>query len=461
LKSEEKNIKRESIPTKNNSDIGSESPQNLVLDSISDGVITTGKDFRITFFNRAAEEITGYRREEAVGDLCSNLLKSDFCGDQCPLRNTFETGLPITNVRVNIRTRDDLRLPISVNTSLLKDSAGAVIGGVLLFRNLVTIEDLRDQLLGTQTFQSLVSRNAEMQEIFRILPDIAQSDCTVLIQGQSGSGKELVARAIHNLSSRSHGPFIVINCAALPETLLESELFGYKRGAFTDAHRDKPGRIVLAKGGTILLDEIGDMPLSLQVKLLRALQFGEIQPLGSTETLLVDVRIIAATNRDIKRMITQGQFRDDLYYRLNIINIELPPLSRRREDIPALIEHFIRRLNVKTRKKIVNVSGEVMERLMSYNFPGNVRELENCLEHSFVLCKEETIHLNHLPKYLTERLLDFETPPSAKPDYLSSSEETILRKMIEQYGGNRVAIANKLGIHRTTLWRKLKKYNLV
>jgi len=437
----------------------SNSLHEMVLDSITEGVWTTDTACRVTYFNRAAEEITGYARDEVVGKHCSEILQADVCEEQCPLLKTMERGFPISNIRINIRTRDDLRLPISVSTSILQNPEGEVIGGAVLFRNLISIEELRDQLLGTQTFQSLVSRNAEMQEIFRLLPDIAQSECNILIQGPSGSGKELVAKAIHNLSPRSHGPFVAINCGALPENLLESELFGYKRGAFTDAHRDKPGRFVLAKGGTLLLDEIGDMPPSLQVKLLRVLQYGEIQPLGSTETQLVDVRVLAATNKDIKGMIAREQFREDLFYRLNVINIEIPPLSRRPEDVAPLVEHFIKRFNAKTHKNIEGVSEEVLARFTSYDFPGNVRELENAIEHAFVLCKESVIQIHHLPKYLAS-VSPRETPPRGKAAYLDYSEERILRDLLEKHGGNKGAVANELNIHRTTLWRKIKKYGL-
>jgi len=431
----------------------------MVLDSITEGVWTTDTGCRITYFNRAAEEITGYEKAEVVGRHCSEILQADVCEQQCPLLKTMERGLPISNIRINIQTRDDLRLPVSVSTSVLQNPDGEVVGGAVLFRNLVTIEELRDQLLGTQTFQNLVSRNAEMQEIFRLLPDIAQSECNILIQGPSGSGKELVAKAIHNLSPRSHGPFVVINCGALPESLLESELFGYKRGAFTDAHRDKPGRFVSAKGGTLLLDEIGDMPPSLQVKLLRVLQYGEIQPLGSTETQLVDVRVLAATNKDIKSMIARSQFREDLFYRLNVINLEIPPLARRPEDVAPLVEHFIKRFNAKTRKNIEGVSEEVLARFTSYDFPGNVRELENAIEHAFVLCKESVIQLHHLPKYLTSTSPQ-EAPVRGKAAYLDYPEERILRELLQKHAGNKGAAAKELGIHRTTLWRKIKKYGL-
>ncbi len=431
----------------------------MVLDSITEGVWTTDTDCRITYFNRAAEEITGYARDEVVGKHCSEIIRADVCQEQCPLMKTMEGGLPISNIRINIQTRDDLRLPISVSTSVLENSEGRVVGGAVLFRNLITIEELRDQLLGTQTFQNLVSRNAEMQEIFRLLPDIAQSESNILIQGPSGSGKELVARAIHNLSPRSHGPFVVINCGALPENLLESELFGYKKGAFTDAHRDKPGRFALAKGGTLLLDEIGDMPPPLQVKLLRVLQYGEVQPLGSTETQLVDVRVLAATNKDIKGMIARGEFREDLFYRLNVINLEIPPLARRPEDVAPLVEHFIKRFNAKTHKNIEGVSEEVLARFTSYDFPGNVRELENAIEHAFVLCKESVIQLHHLPKYLTGAT-PRETSARGKAAYLDYSEEKLLRDLLEKHAGNKGAAAKELGIHRTTLWRKIKKYDL-
>lgn len=430
-----------------------------IFDSISEGAFTTDMNMKVTSFNRAAEQITGFARTEAIGQFCFEIFRTDICQSRCPLRTTLERGIPISNVRVNILTREGLKLPINVSTSPLRDKRGTIIGAVEIFRNLFVIEELRKQINGNYTFENLVSRNSEMQEIFNLLPDVAQSECNVLIQGPSGSGKELLAKAIHNLSPRKNRPYVRVNCAALPDTLLESELFGYVKGAFTDARRDKPGRFVLADGGTMLFDEIGDMPPSLQVKMMRVLQEGEVQPLGSTETLHVDVRVIASTNRDIKKLVETGAFREDLYYRLNVISIEIPPLTRRKEDIPILIDHFIKRFNYRTGKNIKGVSDEVLSKFFSYSFPGNVRELENAIEHAFVLCKSDIIEIHHLPRHILESL-----PDGAREieiiNAFEEAEKNILMEALQKHNGNRSLVAQELGIHRSTLWRKIKRLGL-
>jgi PAS domain S-box-containing protein len=430
-----------------------------IFDSISEGAFTTDLNMRVTSFNRSAEQITGFARTEAIGQFCFEIFRTDICQSRCPLRTTLEKGISISNVRVNILTREGLKLPINVSTSPLRDRQGTIIGAVEIFRNLSVIEELRKQIDGNYTFENLVSRNREMQEIFNLLPDVAQSECNVLIQGPSGSGKELLAKAIHNLSPRKNRPYVRVNCAALPDTLLESELFGYVKGAFTDARRDKPGRFVLADGGTMLFDEIGDMPPSLQVKMMRVLQEGEVQPLGSTETLHVDVRVIASTNKDIKKLVETGAFREDLYYRLNVISIEIPPLTRRKEDIPILIDHFIKRFNYRTGKNIKGVSDEVLSKLFSYSFPGNVRELENAIEHAFVLCKSDIIEIHHLPRHILESLPD----GSHEIQIITAIEEaekSLIRDALLKHNGNRNLAAQELGMHRTTLWRKIKKLGL-
>ena len=315
----------------------------LIFNSISEGVFTTDKDCRITSFNPAASKISGFSSEEAVNQYCFDIFRTDLCHTKCALKNTLEHGDPISNTNVTILTRDGRKVPISVSTSILLDKNGNPNGAVELFRDLSMIEELRKQIQGNDTFENMISRNREMQEIFNLLPDIAESECSVLIQGPSGAGKELVSKSLHKLSPRKERPYIRVNCAALPETLLESELFGFVKGAFTDAKRDKPGRFLVADKGTLLLDEIGDMPLSLQAKLLRVLQDGEIQPLGSTKSYHVDVRIIAATHHNLLDMISEGTFREDLFYRLKVIQIEIPPLGARKEDIPILAQHFIKK----------------------------------------------------------------------------------------------------------------------
>ena len=322
----------------------------IIFDSISDGVFTTDHDCRITSFNGAAERISGFSRRDAIGKFCFDIFRTDLCQTGCALRNTLKNGEPVSNVRVTIVTRNGRKAPISVSTTLLRDESGQCVGAVEFFRDLSEIENLQDRVSKLSRAEDLVSANEKMQRLLELLPEVAESECNVLIQGPSGSGKELLAHALHNLSPRKHNAFIRINCAALPETLLESELFGYARGAFTDAKRDKPGMFYLAQGGTLLLDEIGDMPLTLQVKLLRVLNNGEYQPLGSTRMMQTDARIITSSNQDIKQMVERGVFREDLYYRINVINLQIPPLRERLEDLPLLIEHFIQKFKSKRKK---------------------------------------------------------------------------------------------------------------
>jgi len=321
------------------------------------------------------------------------------------------------------------------------------------------IETLRKELSRKVSFQDIISQNHRIQELFAILPDIAESESTVLIQGPSGSGKELFARAIHNLSHRKDRPFIAVNCGALPDSLLESELFGYVRGAFTDAQKDKPGRFALAHRGTILLDEIGEMSPALQTKLLRVIEEKKFDPLGATTPTAVDVRLVTATHRDLSRLVQSGEFREDLFYRINVVKIELPSLRERREDIPLLMDHFIEKFNLKRGRFVEGVSDEVMDILLRYDFPGNVRELENIIEHAFILRKEGLITPNDLPAEVAKES-DSRSTPGRKPSLLRSSEAETIRRTLERHDGNRIETARELGIDRTTLWRKMKRYGL-
>jgi len=311
----------------------------------------------------------------------------------------------------------------------------------------------------TYSPEDIVGRHPKMREIFAFLPDIAESDSPVLIEGPTGSGKELFARAIHTLSTRRNGPFVAINCGALPDTLLESELFGYTKGAFTGATRDKPGRFLLADKGTLFLDEICNTSLAFQADLLRALEEGEFTPLGHTKSLKADIRVVAATNRNLKQMVKEGTFREDLYYRLNVVRINLPPLRERKEDIPLLVEHFIHKYNLLKGRAIMGVSQEVMALLLIYPFPGNIRELENIIEYSYILCKGPTINVEHLPSDVREWATahPITRPPRGS---LAMQEATRIQEALEKCGGNRIAAAKELGISRTTLWRKIKKYGL-
>ena len=433
---------------------------NVILDSVADGVFTINEKGEITFFNRAAEEITGFAKEEAMGHNCFDIFRANICQTNCALKQTVNTGKEIINLPINIINKEGKEIPISISTAVLRDERGKIIGGVETFRDLSAIEELKKELRQQYTFQDIVSKNHTIQEIFQILPDIAESDSTVLIQGPSGSGKELFATAIHHLSLRKDQPFVKVNCGALPDNLLESELFGYVKGAFTDAKKDKPGRFSLANGGTIFLDEIGDMSPALQVKLLRVLQDREYEPLGGTSTTKVDVRVVAATNKDLSALVRSRQFRDDLYYRLNVVKIDLPPLSRRREDIPLLVEHFVEKFNLKKGKNLSGVSDEVMAFLMGYGFPGNIRELENIIEHAFVMCKGEMIELRHLPPELIESSKETILREKEVSKPLQTAEAEVIRKALERNKGNRLRTARELGINRSTLWRKIKRYGI-
>ena len=363
-------------------------PTEAILESISDGVFTVDMEWRITSFNRAAEEITGVSRKEAIGRRCSEVFRSSMCGAACALQQTLKTGKPIIGKSGYIIDSDGNRIPVSVSTAVLREADGRVTGGAETFRDLSEVEALRQELEGKFRVGDLTSRSPLMQRVFEVLPAIAASPSTVLILGETGTGKELVARTIHSLGPRNQGPFIAVNCGALPDTLLESELFGYKAGAFTGANKDKPGRFALARGGTIFLDEIGEVSPALQVRLLRVLQERTYEPLGATRSESTDARIIVATNKDLAEQVRQGVFREDLYYRVNVVRIELPPLRRRKEDIPLLVEQFVARFNRLQQKTVQGIAAEALSLLMAHDWPGNIRELENAIERAFILCNE-------------------------------------------------------------------------
>jgi PAS domain S-box-containing protein len=372
-----------------------------ILESISDGVFTVDGDWRVTSFNRAAEEITGISREDAIGKPCSEVFRSSMCEAECALRRTLKTGKPVIGRSCFIIDADGNRIPISVSTAVLRNAEGHIVGGAETFRDLSELESLRSELEGKSRIGDLVSHSPLMQKVLEVLPAIAASPSTVLVLGETGTGKELVARTIHSFSPRREKPFVAVNCGALPDTLLESELFGYKAGAFTGAVKDKPGRFTLARGGTLFLDEIGEVSPALQVKLLRVLQERSYEPLGSTRSETADVRIIVATNRDLAGRMQEGHFREDLYYRVNVVRVELPPLRRRKEDIPLLAAQFIERFNRLQGKAISGISAETLSLLMAHAWPGNVRELENAIERAFIMCPKGLIGIEHLPEELT------------------------------------------------------------
>ena len=437
----------------------SQSPEqqvrDVILDSIADGVFTVDREWRITSFNRAAEQITGISQEDAVGQRCCDVFRASICETQCALKQTLSTGRPIVAKPIYIVDVEGRRIPISVSTAILKDREGNVIGGVETFRDLSTVDELRKQLHQKYTFADIIGRSPAILRLFDVLPQLAESNSTVLIEGPSGTGKELFARAIHNLSPRKDGKFLAVNCGALPDSLLESELFGYKAGAFTDARQDKPGRFALADGGTIFLDEIGDVSPAMQAKLLRVLQERVFEPLGSVESVHVDLRVIAATHRDLAALVRKGTFREDLYYRINIVRLELPPLSDRREDVPLLVEHFIAKFNRLQDRHISGVSEETSAILLEHDYPGNVRELENIIEHAFVLCRGEWIEPRHLPPALRQHAA-LEPQPDRARLTLKDLEKMHIAEAIRRHGGNRTAAAKQLGINPSTLFRKIK-----
>jgi transcriptional regulator with PAS, ATPase and Fis domain len=370
------------------------------------------------------------------------------------------TGESIVDYRSFFKRSGHSAIPVEVRFSILRNRRGRFAGGIITVRDLPPKYRELDDDDQLYSFQGIYSKSKRMLEIFEILPDLSRSDASVLIQGESGTGKELFATAIHNLSYRKNNPFIIVNCAALPENLLESELFGYVRGAFTDAKQNKPGRFQLAHQGTIFLDEVGDIPLSLQAKLLRVVEEKKFTPLGGTNIVKVDVRIISATNRDLEQMIIAGTFRRDIYYRLNVVKLEIPPLRDRPEDIPILIQHFINQFNKKNYRNIEGVSINYLEILENYEFPGNARELENIIEHAFVMCRGNKIRRDHLPSYLLKPPIKPESPIKPIEQLFNQMEKETILKVLDRHHGNRSAAAIELGMHRTTLWRKLRRMGI-
>jgi PAS domain S-box-containing protein len=418
------------------------------LDMLEEGVLVLNARREIVFMNSAAERITGVSREEAAGARCDTVLGSERCADDCLLDESRRTGEVV-------RTRNAEAVDAMGNRKLLSIAAGWIGEdgeyAVEVFRDLASMERPAARV---RSLGGLISANRVMLGIFELLPLVARSSSTVLISGESGTGKELVARALYQLSKRSGGPFVTVNCAAIPDTLLESELFGYVRGAFTGADRDKPGRFAIADGGTIFLDEIAEISPAIQAKLLRVLQNGVYQALGSTEEQRTDTRVLAATNKDLEAMVERGEFRSDLYYRINVINIHLPPLRERMEDLPLLIEHFVSKFNARENRSVQGVTDDALAAIMSYDFPGNVRELENLVERAFVLCKEDRISTRHLPAKLTSGA------SSAATGGLKELEASYIMSVLRRNNWNKTAAAGELGIHKSTLYRKIKRLGL-
>jgi PAS domain S-box-containing protein len=430
-----------------------------ILDSINEGVFTVDLDWRITSFNRAAENITGIRREDAVGHRCNEVFRANICQNACSMKKVIKTGVPAVNATVFIINSDGARIPIKISAAVLHDTNGQVIGGVETFQDLRQVEELRKKLKSKHTVMDIIGKSEAMSRLFDLLPRIADSDSSVLLQGASGTGKELFARAIHHLSARRKKDFVAVNCGALPDTLLESELFGYKAGAFTDARKEKPGRFALAEGGTLFLDEIGDISPAMQVRLLRVLQEKVYEPLGAVRSVRADVRIITATNKNLNQLVKEGFFRQDLYYRIHVIHLDVPSLIHRLDDIPYLVEHFVATFNRLHDRQVTGLSKEAFSIIMRHDFPGNVRELQNIIEHAFVLCHSGMIQTHHLPSYLKQNATqdDMTHGPGIN---LRTVEKQLIQKALRNHQGNRTLAARELGINPSTLYRKIHRLGI-
>jgi PAS domain S-box-containing protein len=437
----------------------------IIFDNIPDGIFTVDQDGRITSFNRAAEQITGWSRKDVIGTLCARVFRATHCEHSCFLRQSIDHGEEHRDEEVTIRRKDGREVLVSVSTANLLNPDGRLVGGVEMFRDLSMLAELRRQIHGSYTSDDIVTKSPGMQGVRELVRLVARSSSTALIEGEPGTGKELVARAIHNLGPRRRRPFVALNCGALPDTLAESELFGYRRGAFTDARRDKPGRFALARGGTLFLDEVAEISPALQVKLLRVLQEKEYTPLGAVRPETADVRILAATNKDLAAEVGHGRFRQDLFFRLNVIRVSLPPLRARTEDVPLLVDHFIKKFNATQGRRISGISERAMAALMHYDYPGNVRELENAIEHAFVVCGASVIERGDLPPHVRgERLAPPAPPPATRSAAalgpLEGAEALAIREALERHEGNRTRAARELGVSRNTLWRKIKRYGI-
>ncbi|MFH1215001.1 MAG: sigma 54-interacting transcriptional regulator [Pseudomonadota bacterium] len=440
-----------------------------ILDSVADGVFTVDHDFRITSFNRSAEKITGYTSSEVLGKKCDEVICGSLCGASCPVAKAMDSKEKMHEGDVIIRGKTGRQIPVTISVSVLTDDNGNGIGGVETFRDRTEILQLRSRLLDESRKEGIYSKSKKMQQLMSVLPEFAKSDSIILILGESGTGKEVIANAIHGMSNRSSEPFVAVNSGALPDTLLESELFGYKAGAFTDAKHDKQGRFAVADKGTLFLDEIGDISPAMQVKLLRVLQSKTYEPLGSNTAVKTNARVIAATNKDLDALVEQGVFRDDLYYRLNVVKIELPPLRDRMEDLPFLVDFFINKYNRQRNKAVKGISEEALKLLMKADYPGNIRELENIIEFCFILCNEGLILPHHLPETLqppgvAETEEQTETTPASEgfPQIPNMTLEEIEKKVIIttliRNNYKRMQTCRDLGISKDTLRRKLSQY---
>ena len=420
-----------------------------VFHSLNEGVLALDAQERIMAFSLSAERMTGFAEAEVVGRVCREVFQAP-PGAECPFQAMIARGQGFHQREMVIRGKGGRPIHVGVNANLLRDPDGSVAGAVVVLRDLAELDRLRAEMGGPAGAHGIVGNHPSLRRVMEKIETVAPSEVSLLILGESGTGKELVARAVHDLSPRKDGPFVKVNCAALADSLLESELFGHVRGAFTGAVRDRPGRFEAAHGGTLFLDEIGETSAALQVKLLRVLQEGEFERVGESRPRKADVRIVAATNRDLRKDVAEGRFREDLYFRLCVVPIQLPPLRQRAEDVPLLVDHFLKRLTLREgRRKIV--SSSVYRVLQAYPWPGNVRELENALAHAFVCTAGDVITTEALPEHIVRG----ETP-FGEADAAGGAERREILSALEAAGWNKGEAARQLGLSRTTLWRRMR-----
>jgi len=448
-----------------------------ILNSVGEAVVTVDREHRIAWFNRGAEGLVGVSSAEVLGKDCREVLKASFGPAQhdCPMGDLAEGGRPRTDVEGTLLRADGRIVPISASWSFFENEEGERIGFVIVFRSFEEIERIAEERKSRFPFREIVGKTPRIRQIFELVEMIRETDSTVLLTGESGTGKGLFARAIHDLSPRREGPFVKVNCAALSETLLESEMFGHVKGAFTGAIADKTGRFEAAQGGTIFLDEIGEISPGLQVKLLRVLQDKEFERVGSSRTQRTDARVIAATNRELKAAMREGRFREDLYYRLNVIPIVVPPLRERKEDIPLLAGHILKKLKRRGLDRVRAVAPGAMRCLIDYDWPGNIRELENVLERGVVCCRGSVLSVEDLSEEVREggrarrkgendagpgRASDAALPEEKPAPVPGESEREEILAALGRHRWNRGETAASLGIDRSTLWRKMKRMGI-
>jgi len=432
-----------------------------IFNSSIEGTFTIDSNWTVTSFNNSAEKITGFKRGEAIGKKCWDIFRSSICRNGCHMESTMTKGKSSIGNELEIITKQGKMVPIKVNSGILLNNQNEKIGAVETFIDISELKNLSDHLKKQFDYSNIIGKNKKMDKIFTILESVSKTDSSVLITGESGTGKELVARAIHLNSSRKTAPFIALNCSAFSESLIESELFGHEKGAFTGAFAGKVGRFELASNGTLFLDEIGDISLPLQTKLLRVIETRQFERVGSNKTINLNSRIIAATNKNLSTEIMSGKFREDLFYRINVINIHLPPLRERMDDLALLVDYFRKDFNIRFHKEIKGLSSEVYKIFENYSWPGNIRELENVIEHAFILCHSGIIVTEHLPSRMTE-LKAPEVNLSKDPKKrLIETERDLIISLLNKNDWNKTRTAIELDINTSTLWRKMKRLNIM